>query len=140
MLKRLKFSNEEKRFADFLFLYRDAAKEAKNLGDYEARLKVMKNIMVDNIKDGQIREKIGQLLKYSGNIDLMEYLQSWSIKVFPITGAHIESKKIPKGPIYAKILNDLKEFWKNDLNLDTSSVALGKLLEKCDQLLAKYSK
>lgn len=109
LLKRLKFSNEEKRIADFLFMYRDVAlklvkleTEDGNSLSLEDRLRPFKFILVDNIKDGKIHEKITELLKYINRFEYMKYLEPWPIPVFPINGEMLASKKSPKDPCLAR--------------------------------------
>jgi hypothetical protein len=130
----MKFSNEEKRFAEFIFNYRNyvACGDNAQIQSLENRMKKYKFILVDNVKDPKIHEKIVELLKYAGDIDLIESLNNWQIPIFPITGETLSLKRIPKGPLFSKILNDLREAWKEEFNLDTSEQTINKLLEKCD--------
>lgn len=138
MHKRLKFSNEEKRIAEFLFAYRAQYKriiDQENDKKLDIRLKPFKFILVDNVKDLKIFEKITELLKYVNRLEYVEQLRDWKIPIFPITGDMLENLKIPKGPIYSKILQNLKESWKNEFDLDTSEETVKKLVEKMEEYI-----
>lgn len=134
LLKRLKFSNDEKKLAEFIFKFRHLGKEltSKNI---ETNLKHFKDILVDNVKDLKNMEKMKDLLKYINKLDYIRYLEVWEIPIFPITGAHLTEKNIPKGPLYSKILNTLKTMWKNDLNFSIDEDSVKILLNKCDEMI-----
>lgn len=133
LFKRLRISNEEKRIAEFLMANRDIYKKIvdqdqdKNLDD---KLKPFKFILVDNVRDGKIFEKITELLKYINRFEYVEHLKDWKIPFFPISGTEIEKFKIPKGPIYSKILDGLKDIWKNEFDMDTSEETVASLKRK----------
>ncbi|RNA23117.1 CCA tRNA nucleotidyltransferase mitochondrial [Brachionus plicatilis] len=136
--KRMKFSNEEKRIAEFLFAYRDQCKrnlDQENGTKLEDKLKPFKFILVDNVKDGKAFEKLTELLKYVNRLEYIEHLRDWQVPIFPITGDILENLKIPKGPIYSKILFSLKESWKNEFNLDTSEETVERLKEMMDEFI-----
>lgn len=127
----MKFSNEEKKMAEFILDHRNV------LGnEIEDTLKPFKFILVDNVKDGKIKEKLVNLLKYLNRLDLIEYFNSWEIPIFPITGDMLIGKNVKKGPLFSKVLNTLKEMWKNEFEMNTSEDTKNKLLIKCDDLIA----
>ena len=127
----MKFSNEEKKMAEFILDHRNV------LGNgIEDILKPFKFILVDNVKDGKIKEKLVNLLKYLNRLDLIEYFNSWEIPIFPITGDMLIGKNVKKGPLFSKVLNTLKEMWKNEFEMNTSEDTKNKLLIKCDDLIA----
>ena len=129
----MKFSNEEKKLADFIFLHR-GIKLIKS-DSMEADLKPLKDILVDNVKDARINEKMSELLKYLNKLEYIPYLEAWVIPIFPITGEHLEKKNVKKGPLFSKILHSLKETWKNDLNFQTDDKSIETLLTKCDEFI-----
>ena len=131
----MKFSNEEKKLAEFLFTHRDCMKLVRNETVEDDELKVFKNILVENIKDLKIIEKLSELLKYLNKYNYFLCLEKWPIPVFPINGQHLTSKNVPKGPIYSKILNSLKETWINEFNFSTSNETIDKLMLLIDNLL-----
>ncbi|CAF0710220.1 unnamed protein product [Brachionus calyciflorus] len=138
LLKRMRFSNEEKRIAEFLFRYRDEYKKIVSEEDnksLEDKLKPFKFILVDCVKDAKIHEKLIELLKYVNRFEFVKHLENWPIPNFPIGGEMLSKKNIPKGPIFSKILNILRENWKNEFNLDTSKETIDKLLNKLDELI-----
>ena len=127
----MKFSNEEKKMAEFILDHRNV------LGNgIEDTLKPFKFILVDNVKDGKIKAKMVNLLKYLNRLDLIEYFNSWEIPIFPITGDMLIGKNVKKGPLFSKVLNTLKEMWKNEFEMNTSEDTKNKLLIKCDDLIA----
>jgi tRNA nucleotidyltransferase (CCA-adding enzyme) len=131
----MKFSNEEKRIAEFIFKYRDIEKSNTNEeSSLESKLKKYKCILVDNIKDARINEKMIDLLKYLNKLEYIDYLDKWEIPNFPITGDMLINRGIPKGPVFSKILNSLKEMWKNEYNFDTSQKTIDMLLKDIDKL------
>lgn len=123
-----------------MFSYRDLAKKETNLEEtqnktLEEKLMPFKFILVDYAKDAKIHEKIRELLKYVNKLEYFQYLEIWPITDFPIKGEMLTAKKIPKGPLYGKVLNSLKESWKHEFNLDTSEETVVRLMAKCDELL-----
>lgn len=130
----MKFSNEEKRLADFIFKYRDIEKSTINEESLESKLKKYKCILVDNIKDVKIKEKMNDLLKYLNKQEYIEYLDKWEIPNFPISGDLLINLNIPKGPVFSRILNTLKENWKNEYNFDTSQKTIDMLVNDIDKL------
>jgi hypothetical protein len=140
----MKFSNEEKKLAEFLFTNRNLMPKAseKPLDEIitDSQLKPFKNILVENIKDIKIMEKLKELLKYINKLEYFCLLETWPIPVFPITGEHLESKNVPKGPIYSKILNSLKNIWRDECNFSCEPEAIENLSLKCDELLINKGK
>jgi hypothetical protein len=94
-------------------------------------LKPYKNILVDFNKDNKIYEKITQLLLYQGHDDFIKSITEWTIPLFPIHGDMIAKIGVPKGPLFSKIINDLKEIWKNEFNF---CVDKSVLLERASEL------
>jgi hypothetical protein len=141
----LKFSNDEKKLAEFLFSNRNLLHQQQQTNNdsfdqADLKIKPFKNILVENIKDIKIMEKLKELLKYIDKLDYFCLLETWPIPVFPITGEHLTSKNVPKGPIYSKILNSLKNIWKDDFNFNCEHETINKLLMKCDELLTNKEK
>jgi tRNA nucleotidyltransferase (CCA-adding enzyme) len=125
--KRMKLSNDEKKLSEFIIKYRnDTVEEA------EDELKPYKCLLVDYNKDNKISEKITQLLLYKGNFKLIDKLLEWKVPLFPIHGDQIAKLGVPKGPIFSKIINELKEFWKNDLNFNTNNIEI--LLDRANTI------
>jgi hypothetical protein len=129
----MKFSNEEKKLAEFLMNHRNM--KLNDEIEIENNLKPLKNVLVDNVKDIKIVEKIVELLKYLNKLEYIPCLEIWPIPIFPITGEHLERKSVTKGPLYSKILNSLKEIWKNEFNFDVKETTIELLLKKCDEML-----
>ena len=123
-------SNEEKKLGEFIIKYRNCDQEK-----HEDILKVYKNILVDACKDQKIREKLTQLLLYQGHHEFIEQLEAWNIPVFPVHGEMLMSRGVQKGPAFAKILNELKEVWKNKFNFNADANCL---LQLVDELVLKF--
>jgi hypothetical protein len=115
-------------------MYRDMRETLESYPN-DQKSKFFKFIIIDNCKDAKIIEKIAEVLKYINATDLIQTLSEWPVPVFPINGKIIATKKIPKGPAYTRILNELKEIWKNEFDLDTSQATIDELLNRCDSLI-----
>jgi hypothetical protein len=143
----MKFSNEEKKLAEFIFNHRNMLDNTTNKttstckGDenWDKDLEPYKFILVDNIKDSKIKEKLVELLKYLNRLEIIKFFENWPIPLFPITGEMLIQKNVKKGPIFTKILNELRELWKFEFHLDTSEETVKILLNKCE-ILANSSK
>ena len=72
-----------------------------------------------------------ELLKYIGRDDIFETFDNWVPPRFPVTGYHLMEAKVPKGLIFNKTLNSLKEIWKE------SNYTLGKdeLMEMVQEIV-----
>ena len=131
----MKFSNEEKKLAEFIFAFRDIKLEDRgDASDIEGKLKPFKNILVDNVKEQRNMERMRELLKYINKTEYVKYLEEWQIPVFPITGDHLAARSIVKGPMYARILGELKVMWKEELNFGTDTEAVNRMLLKLDEI------
>jgi hypothetical protein len=143
----MKFSNEEKKLAEFIFNHRNMLDNTTNKttstckGDenWDKDFEPYKFILVDNIKDSKIKEKLVELLKYLNRLEIIKFFENWPIPLFPITGEMLIQKNVKKGPIFTKILNELRELWKFEFHLDTSEETVKILLNKCE-ILANSSK
>lgn len=142
----MKFSNEEKKLAEFIFNHRhmlDCTNNkpinvSKDDSNWNKELEPYKFMLVDNFKDSKIKEKLFELLKYLNKCEFIEYFENWQIPLFPITGEILIQKNVKKGPIFTKILNELRDLWKFEFHLDTSEETVDVLLRKC-QILANSS-
>ena len=140
----MKFSNDEKKLAEFILMYRNVLNEtiagektANCLVDntnWDKNLEVFKFILVDHAKDAKCKEKIVELLKYINKMELVDYFHKWAIPNFPITGEMLIERGVKKGPIFTKILNSLKDAWKFEYLLDTSAQTVQSLLKRCETL------
>ena len=130
----MKFSNDEKKLADFIFAFRDIQVNPGESSDIEGCLKPFKNILVDNVKDQKNMEKMKELLKYINKTEYAKCLEDWAIPVFPITGDHLAERNIAKGPMYSRILGELKVMWKEELSFGTDTEAMNKMLVKLDEM------
>lgn len=122
--------------AEFILAHRDAAKSFKlNHDTIEDNLRPFKMILVDNVKDAKVHSRMTELLKYINKLNYVPLLESWPIPLFPIGGNELAARQVPKGPIYTKVLESLRQKWKHDFDLDTGEKTIAKLLEFCDELI-----
>jgi tRNA nucleotidyltransferase (CCA-adding enzyme) len=133
LCKRVRFSNDERKLAEFILLHRNC-----DFNSQEDNYKPYKNILVDNIKDSKIKDKLFQLLYYQGHKDYIEFFNNYDIPVFPINGdLLIAEKGLSRGPIIAEILNALKEIWKNENNFNSDKNCL---LKVADNIIVNLKK
>ena len=103
---RLKMSNEETKIALFILQHR-----ADPIGS--PPLRYCMDLHNDTAaKEPKIKDRISELLKYRGEEKLLGEFQCWTPPRFPITGHDLFSRNVPKGPVFSKTLNDLRQMWK----------------------------
>lgn len=78
------------------------------------------------------RVKIIELLKYSNMRDTLELFQQWTLPRFPVSGIKLIEVGVPKGPIFSRELNRLKDIWRQS--------RFEKTEEELLQYLKKYDK
>ncbi|XP_076463841.1 CCA tRNA nucleotidyltransferase 1, mitochondrial-like [Babylonia areolata] len=104
--KRLKMSNEEVKTALFILQHRNDPRPSPPL-------RYCMDLHNDTVaKEKKIKDRIMELLRYQGESSLLEEFQAWTPPRFPITGYDLFAHKVPKGPVFAKTLNDLRQLWK----------------------------
>lgn len=125
---RVKMSNDEFKLGAFIIGHR----EDVPTGD---GLKYYKDLLISQ-KDPKLKGRILELLKYVGREDIFEAFDNWIPPRFPVTGYHLMELNVPKGPIFNKTLNSLKEIWKE------SNYTLSKeeLLEMVQEIVEKEQK
>ncbi len=118
----MKFSNEEKKLSEFLLMYRlyDRNDDRYRIDP----LRVYKDILVDNIKDLKVYDKLHELLLYKGHSAYIKDLESWPVPIFPLNGDKLVQHGLVKGPIFSKILSDLKDIWKYEFDFETDEKTL----------------
>lgn len=109
LTKALKMSNSEKQLGKFIITHRQLS---HNL---EFPLKVYQDILVScPLKSSeQIRHHVIELLYYEGKFDLVKEIAEWKIPQFPVSGNDLKPYMIKPGPKFGKLLNRLKEMWKD---------------------------
>ncbi len=123
----MKLSNEEKKLAEFLLMHRMCN---NNEEQYQKdQLKAYKEILVDNVKDLKVYDKLHELLLYNGHWTLIKDLDAWPVPNFPLTGDRLIQYGLEKGPIFARILSDLRDIWKHEFNFDSDEATLLKRFE-----------
>ena len=63
-------------------------------------------------KEPKTKEKICELLKYLNKRELLKTFSEWEPPRFPVTGYNLIQMGVGKGPLFAKILNGLRQKWK----------------------------
>ena len=103
---RLKMSNEETKIALFILQHR-----TDPIGS--PPLRYCMDLHNDTAaREPKIKDRISELLKYRGEEELLGEFRRWTPPRFPITGHDLFSRNVPKGPVFSKTLNDLRQMWK----------------------------
>ena len=125
MHKRLKLSNEEVKLGLFI---------VKHRSDYltDNPVKYCKELLIDSAgKEPKVKDKICELLKYHGENELLQVFSAWTPPPFPVTGYDLVERKVPKGPVFNKTLNQLRQIWKrSDFKMSKED-----LLNKVDEVV-----
>lgn len=105
LFKRLKFSNFERNLGVFIALHREEKVCEKPLKPYQTL--VLKTIG----KVSDVKEFVCELLKYKGELELLEKFNQWDSS-FPINGRMISEHLPPgKNKIIGDVLSKLKDIW-----------------------------
>ncbi|KAK7103102.1 hypothetical protein V1264_018065 [Littorina saxatilis] len=126
--KRLKMSKEEVKTSLFILTHRADPIPTPPL-------RYCMDLHNDTVaREPKVKDRISELLKYRGEAALLAEFQTWTPPRFPITGHDLFSKSVPKGPVFAKTLNDLRALWKE------SNYTLTKedLLDRIEEVVSKH--
>lgn len=105
--KRLKMSNEETRTASFIVKHRE------DKIDLTTPMRYCMDLYNDTVgKEPKVKDRIIELLKYKGKKDLLDQFVEWIPQKFPVTGHDLFMMNVPKGPVFAKALHELRQIWK----------------------------
>lgn len=127
--KRLKMSSEETRTTLFIIKHRDEPIATPPL-------RYCMDLHNDTVaKEPKVKDRIAELLKYRGESALLEEFQNWTPHRFPITGHDLFSKNVPKGPVYAKTLNELRQVWKES----NYSMSKEELVDRIEEVVKRVS-
>merc|ERR1712004_824873 len=103
---RLKLSKDELRTGIFIILHRE-----DDMGNNV--FKYCQDLLCDTVgKEPKTKDKIAELLKYRGCSDILEQFNEWNLPKFPVSGVTLLKHGVPKGPTLAKVLNGLRQKWK----------------------------
>ena len=127
LAKKLKLSNAEKQFGTFIATHRQLRDHA------EFPLKPYQDILVSypTKRGEQIRRQVIELLHYKGKPELVKDIAEWQLPEFPVNGNDLKRYNIKPGPTFGKVLNRLKELWKESY----FKLSKQELLEKVNGLL-----
>lgn len=107
--KVLKFSNIEKSVLEFILRNRNSIKFSPCSDITEQ----CKDLLVDTFrKDKHSLMSFFELMKYLGNVELIDKFKAYEIPTMPLNGKDVKTIIGKKGPIIGKYLNDLFEVWK----------------------------
>ena len=99
-------SRDELRHGVFVINHRE-----DNPGDNAFRY--YKDLLCDTAgKEPKSKEKICELLKYTGQRAVLEQFSAWNLPRFPASGHRLLEAGVQKGPALAKTLSALREKWK----------------------------
>lgn len=127
LAKNWKLSNSEKALGKFIVTYRDPITHENPLKPYQDML-----VCVSTSRSLKIvREHVTELLHYQGQHVMAGQLAAWVPPEFPITGKHLKEAGVTPGPEFGRVLNQVKEAWKESYYKLTKD----DLLEKLKQIL-----
>ncbi|XP_018427144.1 PREDICTED: CCA tRNA nucleotidyltransferase 1, mitochondrial isoform X2 [Nanorana parkeri] len=105
---RLKISKEEKGLSLFIL------KERRELrADHTDRvpLKPYQDYIIDS-RESDAQKKVCELLKYQGEERLLQEMEGWTLPRFPVSGHDLRRLGISSGKEIGRILQELREQWK----------------------------
>lgn len=105
---RLKISKEEKGLA--LFLLKERRELVADHTEPEP-LKPFQDYVID-ARETDAHNKVCELLKYQGEERLLRRMEQWTLPRFPVSGHDLRRMGISSGKEIGKILQELKERWK----------------------------
>lgn len=105
---RLKISKEEKMLALFLLKER---RELTADHDEQEPLKPFQDYVIDS-RETDAHRKVCELLKYQGEERLLRQMEQWTLPRFPVSGHDLRRMGISSGKEIGKILQELRERWK----------------------------
>jgi len=62
-------------------------------------------------KDNRPKDRVTELLKYKGHTDTLAAIQAWDMPKCPVNGLDLQKLDLRKGPVFAKLLNEVREKW-----------------------------
>ena len=127
LAKKLKLSNAEKQLGRFIATHRQLPHHP------EFPLKPYQDILVSCPAkcSEQIRRQVIELLYYMGKPELVKDITEWRLSEFPVNGNDLKQYNIKPGPTFGRILNRLKELWKESYY----KLSKQELLEKINGML-----
>ncbi|XP_046571861.1 LOW QUALITY PROTEIN: CCA tRNA nucleotidyltransferase 1, mitochondrial-like [Haliotis rubra] len=127
--KRLKLSSEELKLGLFIIQHRD-----DDVG--ESLSKYCQDLIIDTVgREPKVKDRIIQLMLYKGEGTQADKLACWSPPKFPVTGHDLFAHNVPKGPVFAKTLNELRQIWKRS----NCMMSKEELIDKIDEVVKEKS-
>ena len=117
-----KLSNVERRLALFLVMNRELKPHPNPLKPYQELF-----IRSQPERREESRDNVAELLLYIGRPEMAEEMKRWPEPKFPVSGGDLKSLGMKPGPMFKKVLEQLKEQW-IDLDFKPSKE---ELLETC---------
>ena len=122
-------SREELRLGLFIVKYRDDEFNPD-------KFRHCQDLLCDTAgKEPKTKERICELLKYLNYRDVLKRFQDYVPPKFPVTGHQLIEKGVPKGPLFAKLLAELRHKWKESSYTMTEE----ELLDCIEELIQKLS-
>ncbi|XP_066453053.1 CCA tRNA nucleotidyltransferase 1, mitochondrial [Eleutherodactylus coqui] len=119
---RLKISKEEKGLA--LFLLKERRELTADHMDREP-LKPYQDYVIDS-RETDAHKKVCELLKYQGEERLLRQMEQWTLPRFPVSGHDLRRMGISSGKEIGRILQELRERWKeSDYRADKEELLSG---------------
>ena len=99
-------SNDELQLGKFIVLHRE-----DDIGDRP--LNYCEDVMCDaSSESSKTKERLAELLKYRDKREMLADISGWTPPKFPVSGYKLAEAGINKGPAFAKVLQYLRQKWK----------------------------
>ncbi|CAG5121142.1 unnamed protein product [Candidula unifasciata] len=135
--ERNKISNDELSLALFIVHHRND-RMGENLLSYCTKLH-----LDWSVKETKVLNKIVELMKYCGHMEVAEEFPKLKLPIFPITGHDLTQNEVPRGPKFAWTLNELRKIWQeSEYKLTTEELVkhIPSLLENAPENVKKMRK
>jgi len=126
---RLRLSGFERDLCLFIVTHREDKHDPNPLRPYQW-------LEVDaKSKPKDTRQFIEEVLKYRGDLELLELYRKWEAPRFPVTGHHLKEHGCPPGKLMSVVMGKLKEKWKQadfEIQLEDLLKAIPEVVENID--------
>lgn len=126
LTKKIKLSNAERQLAKFITTHRKSVEHEFPLKPYQDIL-----VSVPRKTSEELRIQVIELMYYHGKEELVKEMSDWKVSEFPVNGNDLKQFNIKPGPDFGKILNRLREIWKESYFV----LSQEELLAKVENLL-----
>lgn len=126
LARSLKLSTAERNLGKFIVTHRTIHNEEDMRKPYKDIIASCNNMKLIAILHKHVR----QLLLYQGMEDLADELCNWQPPAFPVSGNDLKQTGVKPGPMFGKLLHELRHMWMESYY----SLSKEELLEKVEHL------